>query len=63
VHVDIIDDRESSVTEGLLDFTIDNRFIEHTHNPIGTVWNHISQVKKGGNILRSSNPEYNFDRE
>lgn len=65
-HVDIIDDGEKldRIPVDSLDFIIANHFLEHTHNPIGTIRNHLSRVKKNGNIFYAIPiKDYTFDRE
>jgi SAM-dependent methyltransferase len=65
-HVDIIDEGEKldRIPAESLDFIIANHFLEHTHNPIGTIRNHLSKLKKNSRIFYAIPiKDYTFDRE
>lgn len=58
VNVDIVDDGEklSSIEDSKLDFIIANHMLEHCENPLGTIRNHLSKLRKHG-ILYYAVPE------
>jgi SAM-dependent methyltransferase len=53
VDVDIVDDGERLVTiaDGTLDFIIANHFLEHCHDPIGTIETHLTKLVPGGALF------------
>lgn len=61
VEVDIIDDGERlyKIENSSQDFIISNHMLEHCENPIGTIENHLTKLKKGG-ILFYSVPDKRF---
>jgi predicted SAM-dependent methyltransferase len=52
VDVDLIDDGEtlSKMADGSQDFVIANHFIEHTQNPLATLYNHARVLRTGGTL-------------
>lgn len=50
VEVDIVDDGERlhTIEEGSLDFIVANHFLEHCHDPISTIGNHLRKLAPGG---------------
>ncbi len=66
VKIDIVDDGEilHEIENDSLDFIIANHMLEHCKNPIKTIQNHITKIKKGG-ILYYTIPDmrYSFDKE
>lgn len=58
VNVDIVDDGEklSSIEDSKLNFIIANHMLEHCENPLGTIRNHLSKLRKHG-ILYYAVPE------
>jgi SAM-dependent methyltransferase len=68
VNVDVLDDGEklTTFTDASLDFIISNHMLEHCENPIGTIRNHLSKVRRGG-ILYYAVPDkrktFDIERE
>jgi O-antigen biosynthesis protein len=68
VDVDIVDDGEQleTVEDGSVDFIIANHFLEHCHDPIATIGNHLRKLAPGG-VLFYAVPDKRFtfdiDRE
>jgi SAM-dependent methyltransferase len=62
--VDIIDDGErlDRIAAGSLDFIIANHFIEHTRDPMGTIYRWLAKLRQGGIIfLTVPDKHYTFD--
>jgi len=66
VPVDIIDNGEvlETIEPDSLDFIIANHFIEHARNPMGTIRNWLSKLRRGGTIFMAVPDKYHtFDRD
>jgi SAM-dependent methyltransferase len=64
VHVDILGDGETleGIDSDSLDFIIGNHFIEHTENPISTIYNMLRVLKKGGKVFMAiPDKRFTFD--
>ena len=62
--VDIMDDGEhlDKIANGSLDFIIGNHFIEHTRDPMGTIYRWLTKLKPEGIIfLTVPDKHYTFD--
>ena len=61
VEVDIVDDGErlDAIEQGSLDFIIANHFLEHCHDPIATIENHLRKLASGG-VLFYAVPDKRF---
>ena len=66
VPVDIIDNGEvlETIEPDSLDFIIANHFIEHARNPMGTIRNWLSKLRRGGTIFMAvPDKNHTFDRD